>query len=356
MHERVALVHDLGSEPGQAVDHLVDGVLVPRDQRAGEDDGVALLDVHEVVVALRDPAERRHRLALAAGRDQDLTLRREVGEVLGVDHDVGRDVEVAEVLGDAHVAHHRAPDVPDLATVPDRRVEHLLHPVHMGGEAGDDDPLVAAREHAVEHRRDVLLGGGETGDLGVGGVGEEEVDPLLPQPGERAEVGDPAVERKLVHLEVARVQHQGRAGADRDGQGVGDRVVDGDELELVGAEREPVARLHLVVDGLPQPVLAELGVQQGERQLGAHQRDVATLAQEVRRSADVVLMAVGEDQRLHLVEPVSDRVEVGQDQVDARVGLLGEEHATVDDQQATVVLEDGHVATDLAQSAERIDP
>ena len=60
--------------------------------------------------------------------------------------------------------------------------------------------------------------------------------------------------------------------------------------------------------------------------------------------------------RLDLVEPVSDRVEVGEDQVDARVVLLREEDAAVDDQQPLVVLEDGHVATDLAEPAERDDP
>ena len=69
--------------------------------------------------------------------------------------------------------------------------------------------------------------------------------------------------------------------------------------------------------------------------------------------ADVVLVAVGEHQRLDVVEAVPDRVEVGQDQVDARVVLLGEEHPAVDDQQAAVVLEDGHVAADLAEAAER---
>ncbi len=148
----------------------------------------------------------------------------------------------------------------------------------------------------------------------------------------------------------------GRAGADRDGEGVGDRVVDGDELELVGAEGQPVAGLHLVVHGLAEPVLAELGVEQRQGQLGADERDVAALAEEVRRGADVVLVAVGQDQRLDLVEAVSDRVEVGEDQVDAGVALLGEEDAAVDDQQAAVVLEDGHVATDLAEPAERVDP
>ena len=86
--QRVALVHDVGAPAGQAVDDAVDGVLVAGDQARGEDDGVALLDVHEVVVALRDPAQRAQRLALRAGGDQHLPLRRQVGEVLGVDEHV----------------------------------------------------------------------------------------------------------------------------------------------------------------------------------------------------------------------------------------------------------------------------
>jgi hypothetical protein len=65
---------------------------------------------------------------------------------------------------------------------------------------------------------------------------------------------------------------------------------------------------------------------------------------------------VGEDEGLDPVEAVSDGIEVGQDQVHARMVLLGEEDAAVDDQQALVVLEDGHVATDLTEPAERVDP
>ena len=111
VHQGVALVDHVGAPAGQAVDDAVDGVLVAGDQRAGEDDGVALLDVHEVVVALGDPAERAQRLALRPGGDQHLALGRQVGELLGVDEHPGRHVEVAEVLGDRHVADHRATDV-----------------------------------------------------------------------------------------------------------------------------------------------------------------------------------------------------------------------------------------------------
>ena len=56
-----------------------------------------------------------------------------------------------------------------------------------------------------------------------------------------------------------------------------------------------------------------------------------------------------------VVEAVPDVVEVRQDQVDAGLEVLGEQHAAVDDQQPAGVLEDGHVAADLAEAAERDD-
>ena len=56
------------------------------------------------------------------------------------------------------------------------------------------------------------------------------------------------------------------------------------------------------------------------------------------------------------LQAVTDGREVRQDQVDAGLVGLGEEHPAVDDQQPARVLEDGHIAADLAEPAERDDP
>src|SRR3954454_15617108 len=69
----------------------------------------------------------------------------------------------------------------------------------------------------------------------------------------------------------------------------------------------------------------------------------------------MVLVPVGEDDRLDVVQPVPDVAEVGQDQVDAGLLVVGEQHAAVDDQQLAVVLEHGHVAADLPETSERDD-
>ena len=114
-------------------------------------------------------------------------------------------MQQAEVAGDAHVAHHRPADEGDLAPVRARAVEHLLDAVHVAGEAGDDQPLRGPGEDVVQHRADAALGGDEAGHLGVGGVRQQQVDALGAEPGEGAQVGQDAVQRQLVHLEVAGV-------------------------------------------------------------------------------------------------------------------------------------------------------
>ncbi len=86
------------------------------------------------------------------------------------------------------------------------------------------------------------------------------------------------------------------------------------------------------------------------------QRDVGLVREQIGHRADVVLVPVGEHDRLHVVEPVENAREVGQDQVDTGLVDVGEQHSTVDDEKLAGVFEDGHVATDLAEPAQRGHP
>ena len=95
-------------------------------------------------------------------------------------------------------------------------------------------------------------------------------------------------------------------------------------------------------------VLVELRADHPDRQQAAvDHRRLAELAQHVGQGADVVLVAVGEDDRLDVVDAVAQVGEVGKDEVDAE-HLGGREHqAGVDDDDAAVVLDHGHVLADL---------
>src|ERR1700753_3059527 len=69
--------------------------------------------------------------------------------------------------------------------------------------------------------------------------------PSAPSRAEPADVGQPPVQRQLVHLEVAGVQDQPGRRADGHGQGVRDRVVDREELQVKRAELLAGALGHL---------------------------------------------------------------------------------------------------------------
>ncbi|CAH0327151.1 hypothetical protein SRABI128_05815 [Microbacterium sp. Bi128] len=70
----------------------------------------------------------------------------------------------------------------------------------------------------------------------------------------------------------------------------------------------------------------------------------------------MVFVTVGQDHSDDVLETVLDVGEVRQDEVDAGLGLLGEEDAAVNDEELAIDLENGHVSTDFPDSAERYDP
>ena len=64
-------------------------------------------------------------------------------------------------------------------------------------------------------------------------------------------------------------------------------------------------------------------------------------------------MPVGEHNRLDVLEAAVEIAEVREDQVHPWLDVLGEEHPAVDDQQASVVFEHVHIATNLAKATKR---
>ena len=69
----------------------------------------------------------------------------------------------------------------------------------------------------------------------------------------------------------------------------------------------------------------------------------------------VVFVCVGDDDRLDLVEPMLDVPQIRQDQVDAGFVVCREQHTAIDDQQPSQMLENGHVAADFVDTAQRGD-
>jgi len=79
------------------------------------------------------------------------------------------------------------------------------------------------------------------------------------------------------------------------------------------------------------------------------------IAQQVRERTDVVEVPVGQEHRLDVVAPLEHPTPVREDQVDTEMLGIGEQHSTVDDGDAALDLDGGHVAADAAQSPEERD-
>ena len=98
-------------------------------------------------------------------------------------------------------------------------------------------------------------------------------------------------------------------------------------------------------------MLLELGIHQGQGQLGAVDRQVDLLEQ-VGQGADMVLVAVGDDHAFDAILILLHIGEVGQDDVHAQHFVIGERHAAVDEEGVVPVFEQGDVLADFVQAAQ----
>ena len=199
------VVVDVGAGLEQVVDRPRDVFLVAGDRARADDDRVAGLDLDEAVVAVGHARQAGHGLALGAGRgDDELRVRMVLDLVLG--HDPRRVVrQVAEVRGDLEVLLHRPADDRDVAVHVLRCVEDLLDARDVARERGDDDPALERLHDLAERLADGPLGRRVAGVLRAGRVGQEAGDALRAEARQDREVGQLAVDRRVVELEVAGV-------------------------------------------------------------------------------------------------------------------------------------------------------
>src|SRR2546426_2047358 len=159
---------------------LVDGVvhaeLVPRHGFRGDDHGVAAFHVDGGMIVVRDARERRERLSLAAGAEDQLLVRRDLLQLWwAYEHAFGH-LHVAEVARDVGVLAHRASDDANLAAEVDCDVDGLLHAVYVRRERGDEDPSLPQGKDLPKGLADDPLRLREAGTFGIRRVTEEQVD------------------------------------------------------------------------------------------------------------------------------------------------------------------------------------
>src|SRR5207253_3242548 len=106
---------------------------------------------------VRDARQRRQRLALAAGAQDQLLARIELVELGWTDEHALRNLHIAEVARDVGVLPHRAPHDANLSSELDGDVDGLLHAMHVRRERRDEDPSLPQRKDLSERLTDDAL-------------------------------------------------------------------------------------------------------------------------------------------------------------------------------------------------------
>jgi hypothetical protein len=214
-------------------------------------------------------------------------------------------------------------------------------------------PTLGGGEDLFERVFDLALGSREPPTLHVGAVAQQGKHARRAQLREARQVECLSVEGRLVDLEVARVEQHPLRRGNGHGHAVGHAVGDADELQCEGADRHHVARLHRHIAGpVLDTVLFDLGLDQRQCQRRAIDR-AAHVRQHVRHRTDVILVAVRQDQRLHLAAARLEVGEVRDDEIHARQVGLGKHGAGVDDDGGISTRDRHHVEAELAKAAER---
>ena len=116
------------------------------------------------------------------------------------------------------------------------------------------------------------------------------------------------------------------------------------------------AAVNVVVLLLLELELLELALDHADRELaGVDRGTVVQILQQIRQGADVVLMAVRDEDAAQLLLVLENVGVIGQHEVDAGLRVIGEHEAGVDQDHVVAVLEGRHVLADAVEAAERDD-
>ena len=133
---------------------------------------------------------------------------------------------------------------------------------------------------------------------------------------------------------------------------VRDRVRDAEELDRQRPDIDGVADLDYLDGGLvEEPLLLQLDLHQPSSQSRAVHRDVQ-LTEEERQPADVVLVAVREEDGLQKARPLCEVGDLGDHDVHAQHLVLGEHQTHVYSDGGAIVFVQHHVAANVAKAAE----
>ena len=310
-------------------------------------------DLHVAVIVDRNARHRRKRLSLRAGREAEHLRRRQRFDLGVANHPPGRQLQIAEPLRGVRRLQHAAPDERDLALKLIRQVDENLHPIHARRERRHEQLAGGRREDLLERVLDLELRAREAFAIDVRAVAKQRQHAGAAELGESMHVEMLPVDRRLIDLEIARVHDRPGGRVNRQRDAIGHAVRHAQELDLAVADAHALPRLHRhEAIARIDAVLLELRPQQRQRQRRAV--DVAfDQRPHVRDAADVIFVAVRQQQRRRPRLALLQVRQIRYQQIDARQFRSGEHDARIDDERRLIGRHRHRIHAEFAEPAER---
>ena len=226
--------------------------------------------------------------------------------------------------------------------------------MHIGGEGGNDDPLIAVLKLTIQAFCHHILTGGITAPLHIGGITQQGQHALIAQFAQTSQVCHTA-HRGGVDLKVTGHYHRTHRGVDGKGHRIRNGVVYVNEFHSEAAGLHAIA--GLVGDELHricQPMLLQLQLNEAVGH-GCAVNGTIYLPHTIGNGSDMVLVAVGHEHTPQLFLIFHQVGEVRDHQIHAIHILLRETNAAIDNDHILAVFQNCTVLTDLIQSSERND-
>lgn len=138
------------------------------------------------------------------------------------------------------------------------------------------------------------------------------------------------------------------------GNSIGDAVVHADEFQFKSARADAVARFDRIQVGGRNAGFFQASFQDTQGQGRAVDRHVQ-LFQDIRQGADMVFVAVGQENPPQLILVFYQIGDVGNHQIDAKHVIFREHKARVEQNHVIPITEHGHVLSDFTKTAQRND-
>ena len=152
------------------------------------------------------------------------------------------------------------------------------------------------------------------------------------------------------------MHHDARRTVNRESGSVHDAVVRLDKLDTESAQIDGLSVLdHLSLHPVQKLVLPQLVLDQPYGQLRGVNRHI-DLFEHIGKRTDMILMSMGNNKALHLLNIFLQIGDVRDNKIDAQHVILREGKSAVHDNNTVLEFKGSNVHSDLLQSAQRNDP